>query len=128
MADLQWTTTDTGTLGARSWSLFRHAFWQIDSGKGIKDPDVTDEAAFDIGFIGNGTNNLAWLDAMLIAHLDAEALGSQIRMIPSGRGPAEGDLRSRIVGDHHDRSGHHHHVRSVPDARCVGKAQADSHP
>src|SRR5690606_19634396 len=58
--------------------LARHAFGQLDQAVVVADVDAADVAAFQVGLVGDGADDVGRLDAVRVADFDAEALHADL--------------------------------------------------
>ena len=54
--------------------VFGHSLGQVDGAVGVEDLNSADRTTIQTRFIGDGTHDVAWLDPVSPAHLDAKAL------------------------------------------------------
>ena len=108
---------DTHTF-LRCITFLRHAFGQVDQAVVVADVDAADETAFQLGLVGDGADDVARLDAVRVADLDAEGFHADF-------GPRGGALskrgRSRAGASKLGRS-----MREVSRAGCRNGAVRDA--
>src|SRR5688572_16808298 len=79
--------------------LARHAFGQVDQAVVVADVDAADETALQLGLVGDGADDVAGLDAMHMADLDAEGFHADFRRARFTR-LARLAARRRVVVEH----------------------------
>src|SRR5688500_18225273 len=81
----QWPSGDAGLLEDLE-HLSRHALWQVDQAVVVADVDSADEAAFEVGLVGDHADDVARLHAVDVTDFDAEGFhadfGSRVAARP----------------------------------------------
>src|SRR5690625_2286813 len=75
-----------------------HASGQIDQRVIIENLDLTDIATVQPGFVSDGADDIAWLDAMLAADLESKSLHGHVRRIAQRTCFGARSRRARLGG------------------------------
>src|SRR5688500_4775877 len=68
--------------------MLGHAVWQVDQAVVVEDLDAADVLGIELGFVGDGADDVAGLHAVLVADFDAVGLEAFLAL---GRAGAFGD-------------------------------------